>query len=44
MSREMSVEVAGVEIVAHRRVRSLLGDHRGELTEFEDPLPKAGLL
>jgi len=33
-----------LEIVAHRRLRSLIRDHWDELTEFEDPLHKAGLL
>ena len=33
-----------LEIVAHRRLRSLIRDHWPELTEFEDPLTKAGLL
>ena len=33
-----------LEIVAHRRVRSLIRDHWAELTEFEDPLRKAGLV
>jgi len=33
-----------LEIVAHRRARSLIRDHWTELTEFEDPLTKAGLL
>jgi glyoxylase I family protein len=32
-----------LEIVAHRRLRSLIRDHWSELTEFEDPLRKAGL-
>ena len=32
-----------LEIVAHRRMRSLIRDHWGELTEFEDPVSKAGL-
>jgi catechol 2,3-dioxygenase-like lactoylglutathione lyase family enzyme len=33
-----------LEIVAHRRMRSLVRDHWDELTEFEDPVRKAGLL
>jgi catechol 2,3-dioxygenase-like lactoylglutathione lyase family enzyme len=33
-----------LEVVAHRRMRSLIHDHWEELTEFEDPLTKAGLL
>ena len=33
-----------LEIVAHRRLRSLIRDHWDRLTEFEDPLRKAGLL
>ena len=33
-----------LEIVAHCRRRSLIRDHWSELTEFEDPLSKAGLL
>lgn len=33
-----------LEIVAHRRMRSLVHDHWDELTEFEDPVRKAGLL
>jgi len=33
-----------LEVVAHRRMRSLIRDHWHELTEFEDPLQKAGLL
>jgi glyoxylase I family protein len=33
-----------LEVVAHRRLRSLIRDHWGELTEFEDPLAKAGLV
>lgn len=33
-----------LEVVAHRRLRSLIRDHWHELTEFEDPLRKAGLL
>jgi catechol 2,3-dioxygenase-like lactoylglutathione lyase family enzyme len=32
-----------LEIVAHRRMRSLLRDHWEKLTEFEDPVTKAGL-
>jgi hypothetical protein len=32
-----------LEIVAHRRMRSLIRDHWDELTEFEDPVTKAGL-
>jgi glyoxylase I family protein len=33
-----------LEVVAHRRMRTLIRDHWAELTEFEDPLRKAGLL
>jgi len=33
-----------LEIVAHRRMRSLIRDKRHELTEFENPLTKAGLI
>lgn len=33
-----------LEIVAHRRMRSLVVEHWDRLTEFEDPLRKAGLL
>lgn len=33
-----------LEVVAHRKLRSLIRDHWQELTEFEDPLRKAGLL
>jgi glyoxylase I family protein len=33
-----------LEVVAHRRARSLIRDHWTELTAFEDPLTKAGLL
>jgi glyoxylase I family protein len=33
-----------LEVVAHRKLRSLIRDHWGELTEFEDPLTKAGLV
>ena len=33
-----------LEVVAHRRMRSLIRDHWHELREFEDPLQKAGLL
>lgn len=33
-----------LEVVAHRRARSLIRDHWTELTEFEDPLTKAGLV
>jgi glyoxylase I family protein len=33
-----------LEIVALRRMRSLIRDRWGELTEFEDPLTKAGLI
>lgn len=33
-----------LEIVAHCRLRSLIRDHWDRLTEFEDPLTKAGLL
>jgi glyoxylase I family protein len=33
-----------LEIVAHRRMRSLIRDHWDELTEFEDPLTKAGII
>jgi glyoxylase I family protein len=32
-----------LEIVAHRRLRSLVRDHWDALTEFEDPVRKAGL-
>jgi glyoxylase I family protein len=32
-----------LEIVAHMRRRSLVRDHWDELTEFEDPMQKAGL-
>jgi catechol 2,3-dioxygenase-like lactoylglutathione lyase family enzyme len=32
-----------LEIVAHRRMRSLVADRWAELTEFEDPVRKAGL-
>lgn len=33
-----------LEIVAHRHLRSLTVEHWDRLTEFEDPLRKAGLL
>jgi glyoxylase I family protein len=33
-----------LEIVAHRRMRSILRDRWAELTEFEDPLTKAGIV
>jgi catechol 2,3-dioxygenase-like lactoylglutathione lyase family enzyme len=33
-----------LEVVAHRRGRSLIRDHWTELTEFEDPLLKAGIV
>jgi glyoxylase I family protein len=33
-----------LEIVAHRRMHSLVRDHWDELTEFEDPVRKADLL
>ena len=33
-----------LELVALRRLRELIRDHWSELTEFEDPLTKAGLL
>jgi len=33
-----------LEIVAHRKMRSLIRDHWDELTEFEDPLTKAGIV
>jgi glyoxylase I family protein len=33
-----------LEVVAHRRLRSLIRDHWEQLTDFEDPLSKAGLL
>jgi glyoxylase I family protein len=33
-----------LELVAHRRLRSLVVEHWAALTEFEDPLRKAGLL
>ena len=32
-----------LEIVAHRRMRSIVRDHWDELTEFENPVSKAGL-
>lgn len=32
-----------LEVVAHRRLRSLIREHWEALTEFEDPLSKAGL-
>ena len=32
-----------LEIVAHRRMRTLIREHWAELTEFEDPVSKAGL-
>ena len=32
-----------LEVVAHRRMRSLVQDHWDELTEFVDPVRKAGL-
>jgi len=31
------------ELVAHRRMRTLIRDHWDELTEFENPISKAGL-
>jgi catechol 2,3-dioxygenase-like lactoylglutathione lyase family enzyme len=33
-----------LELVAHRHMRSLIRDNWDRLTEFEDPLTKAGLL
>jgi len=33
-----------LEVVAHRRLRTLIRDHWDRLTEFEDPLSKAGVL
>jgi glyoxylase I family protein len=33
-----------LELVAHRRARSLVVEHWAALTEFEDPLRKAGLV
>jgi glyoxylase I family protein len=33
-----------LEVVAHRRLRSLIRDQWSELTAFEDPLTKAGLV
>jgi len=33
-----------LEIVAHRKARSLVRDHWDRLTEFENPLQKAGLV
>ena len=33
-----------LEVVANRRMRSLLQDHWEQLTEFENPLTKAGLI
>jgi catechol 2,3-dioxygenase-like lactoylglutathione lyase family enzyme len=33
-----------LEIVAHRRLRTLIRDHWDELVEFEDPIRKAGLI
>jgi catechol 2,3-dioxygenase-like lactoylglutathione lyase family enzyme len=33
-----------LEIVAHRRMRSLIRNHWSELTEFVDPVRKAGLI
>lgn len=32
-----------LEIVAHRRMRTIIRDHWDQLTEFEDPVRKAGL-
>ncbi len=32
-----------LEIVAHRRMRTLIREHWAELTEFENPVSKAGL-
>lgn len=32
-----------LEVVAHRRMRTLVRDHWHELTEFENPVAKAGL-
>ena|SRR5438105_888278 len=34
----------GLELVAHRRVRTLIVEHWDELKDFEDPLRKAGLI
>ena len=33
-----------LEIVAHRRMRTIIRDHWDQLTEFEDPVKKAGLV
>jgi glyoxylase I family protein len=33
-----------LEVIAHRAMRSLIRDRWSELTEFEDPLTKAGLI
>ena len=33
-----------LEVVAHRRLRTLVREHWDRLTEFEDPLAKAGLV
>lgn len=33
-----------LEIVAHRRLRSLIRDRWGDLVDFEDPLTKAGIV
>jgi catechol 2,3-dioxygenase-like lactoylglutathione lyase family enzyme len=33
-----------LEVVAHRRMRSLIRDHWDELIEFEDPLTRAGII
>jgi glyoxylase I family protein len=33
-----------LEVVAHRRLRTLIRDHWDQLAEFENPLAKAGLL
>jgi len=40
------VDPAGIrlELVAHRRPRSLVLEHWATLTEFEDPFGKAGLI
>ena len=32
-----------LEVVAHRRMRTIIRDHWDQLTEFEDPVKKAGL-
>jgi hypothetical protein len=33
-----------LEVVAHRRMRSLIVDRWDELTEFEDPITKASIV